>query len=175
MKHIDFNEPVSPQHSQSEQTNEVTHTEEKRKQKRCVDMEKTLTNYMKRIKGLPHSSFNDLEGCWLSTFDIFSTIHADDLSSVSMFIFQNVPAVHLMLWCKQLGVHVRGVTSERKQSGRYICKERANPQNRVVFVGKYSYFSGSELAKQTSEFALKKSDYVYKPVCPSTDTFVYYI
>ena len=138
-------------------------------------MEKTLTTYMRRVRGLPRTCFNNLEGCWLSTFDIYSTIYADDLSSISMFIFVNVPAIHLMLYCKQLGVRVLGVTSERKQNGRYICQERANSQNKVVFVGKYSYFSGSELAKQTSEFALKKSDYVYKPVCPSTDTFVYYI
>lgn len=143
--------------------------------KRCIDREATLQMYMKRIKNLPRTAFDELENRWLSTFDIFSSIYKCDLSSVSLFIFQNVSAVHLMSYCTQLGVNVCGVTSERKHNGQYICRERADPENDVVFVGKFSYFSGSDLAKQTSEFALKRSDFVYKPVCPSTDTFVYYI
>lgn len=143
--------------------------------KRCVDMDATLRRYIARIKTLPRTAFDQLHNCWLSTFDIFSTVRADDLSSVSLFIFNNVPAVHLMAYCRQLGIRVCGVTSERKHNGRFICQERANPEHRVVFVGKFSYFSGSDLAKQTSDFALKKGDYVYKAVCPSTDTFVYYI
>lgn len=143
--------------------------------RRVVDMKATLETYMQRIKRLPKNKFQQLENKWLSTFDIFSTIKADGLNSVSLFIFENVPAIHLMLYCKQLGVNVCGVTSERKQNGRYICKERANEENDIVYVGKFSYFSASSLSKQTSEFALRRSDYVYKPVCPSTDTFVYYI
>ena len=62
-----------------------------------------------------------------------------------------------MLYVRSLGIQVLGVTSERKIDHEYVCKERADPANKIVYVGKYNYFSKTT----ASPWAPVRADNVY--------------
>lgn len=49
-----------------------------------------------------------------------------------------------MIYVRSLGIPVKGVTSEHKKGDRFICPERADHDNKIVYVGKFAYFSGAE-------------------------------
>ena len=136
---------------------------------RKVNRVKTLQRYMDRMRQLPAKCFDCLKDAYLSTYDIYSTIH--ELEDCSKFILLNVPAVHLMAYARStLHIRVRGVTSERRRKdGTYICSERTGMHN-VVYTGRYNYFSKT----QTSVWAMIKKDKVYYDDGESSDeqTFI---
>ena len=117
---------------------------------------------MDRIRKMPREAFLPLEQAYLSTYDIYSTVHS--LEECSAHIVANVPAVHLMEFARQhWGVNVLGVTSERRsKDGSYICARR-NVQtgavgcHKIVYTGRYNYFSNTK----ASVWATKRSDTCY--------------
>jgi hypothetical protein len=125
---------------------------------------------MDRMRAQPRAFFLPLEGAYLSTYSIYSTIR--DLQ-ISRFIFFNCFAVHLMSYARALGINVLGVTSERKIDGEFICSARRNPDNKIVYVGKYSFFSSAP----ASPWAPSRTDVVYydDDESSSDPTFVEYL
>jgi hypothetical protein len=138
---------------------------------RKQDRQKTLERYMDRMRRKPRAKFLGLANAYLSSYDIWSTVH--QLEDCSRYIFYNVPAVHLMLYARSLGIPVRGVTSERRRkNGQYVCEERRGPHP-VVYTGKYNYFSRTT----TSPWAVTRGDIVYHEEDDesSEPTFVEYL
>ena len=127
----------------------------KNKKKRIMQERKSIEKYIARMKTKPKSFFLPLAQAYLSTYRIYSTVH--NLSQCSKFIKESVFAVHLMEYTRSLGIDVKGVTSEHKKDDKFICKERADPDNKIIYVGKFAYFSGAE----ASEYAPSKEDMEY--------------
>ena len=129
--------------------------QKKLKKNRIVQKRKSIEKYKERMKKLPISFFLPLKDAYLSTYRIYSTVHT--WSQCSKFIKKDVFAVHLMEYARSLGIPVKGVTSEHTEKKQFICKERADPKNKIVYVGKFAYFSGAE----TSPYAPIKEDMEY--------------
>jgi hypothetical protein len=136
--------------------NDVEAKARAKKPKPKPNRQRTIENYMDRMRLRPRESFLPLKDAYLSTYDIYSTVHA--LDECSRFMFFNVPVIHLMTYVRNcLGIPVRGVTSERRRkNGEYICAERAGP-HKVVYTGRYNYFSKTE----TSPWAVSKKDMAF--------------
>ena len=126
-----------------------------RKRKKELDRDATLARYGERLRTIPLETFQPLAGAWISTFEIYST--AEEVGEGdALDCFGAV----LLRYARSLGIDVKGITSERKSKDRYICHTlggRQREQERTVYCGKYSYFSGHE----KSPFAPCKADYVY--------------
>lgn len=132
-------------------------TKRKRKRKRlCIDQ--TLQRYYDRIKSGPlRHHLHELEGAYLSTFQMFST--ENELREKCM---NN--AFVLMRICHEEGINVKGVTSECKIKGQYISDiNNDDPQRnktKIVYVDSYNYFTNHKESKWT----IQKEDKVYLPL-----------
>lgn len=113
-----------------------------------LDLTRTLGVYRRRIESLPIGVFRRLDGHFLSTYDIYCTIHADPathavevpvgMPQYTAFIIADVAL--------DKGVRVRGVTGARVGS--------AHPS---VYVGARNYFTGHP----ASVWSLQPIDKVY--------------
>jgi len=123
-----------------------------------LNVAETLEKYKDRIETLPVQEFEELNGCYLSTFDVFSTV-ADVSSSIKSH------AIVLMQVARGKNIDIKGVTSERKSRGEYICFELLDGDTRATaqctYVGKYNYFTSHEQSK----WAIRPADRVF--VIPS--------
>ncbi len=134
--------------------------------RRNVDIPSSLFKYTERLKTMGANLFNDLSGSLLGTFEIYST-HFDIPEGDRMDCF----AAALMREARKRGVNIIGVTSERKRLGEYICYDFGEGRNRsnthVVYVGKFSYFSGHE----RSVWAPTREDFVFIQPPPPEEEF----
>ena len=133
------------------------------KKKRKLDPDETLQKYILRLRGLPDDAFAELDGAWVSTFKIYGTL---------AWPFDYVPprmrcnATELVAEAASRGVDVRGVTSQRKKKGAYICNKLPAPDGtevdrdtcRTVYVGQFSYFTGN---KKHPVFSILPCDKAY--------------
>lgn len=124
---------------------------------RKVNWPETRAKYKQRLNSFPESEWQMLNGAYLGTFEVYSTvenIEEDD----HMDCFAGV----VLRLAREKGYSPLGVTSERKSNGEYICSSLLNDALRedcqVVYVGKYSYFS--QHAK--SIWSPISRDYVYE-------------
>ena len=108
----------------------------------------TYTLYERRLRKLDAVHFEPLRGAYLSTFDVYSTVPwaGDDLQ-VGQGMQQSAAFVLARVaWEK--GVRVKGVTSERKRGGTYMCNEMPGGIMRedatIVWVGNYNFFTSHE-------------------------------
>ena len=122
-------------------------------------MSATLAMFRRRITAVNARFFHPLEGSVLSTFDVYSTIMADEdghirqgpgMKPCTAFVIADVAF--------SKGVRVLGVTSERTSAGGYICQTFPDGSSRadhnVIYVGQYNFFTGHE----RSPWALVPSD-----------------
>jgi hypothetical protein len=133
----------------------VIHHIKKRRRRRKLCVEKTLQRYYDRItQGPLQHSLHELEGAYLSTFQMFSTE-----SDMRDKCINN--AFVLMRICRERGIHVKGVTSECKVKGRYISDINNDPyrhNTKVVYVDNYNYFTNHKESKWT----ITRDDKVYQ-------------
>lgn len=126
----------------------------KRRRRRRLDVEASLKKYRERLLAGPlRHELHELEDCYLSTFQIFSTE-----GKVRKRHTNN--AFILMEICRELGIHVRGVTSECKIGGDFrapLLDGDTRDTCRVVYVGNYNYFT----QHPESKWGLKPPDKVY--------------
>ena len=110
-----------------------------------LNVAKTLDKYKSRMEALSVEELQELDGCYLTTFDVFSTVSEHAPSSIQSH------ALVLMHVARAKNVHVKAVTSERKSRGRYICfdllGEDTRDNARCIYVGKYNFFTGHEQSK----------------------------
>ncbi len=160
------NTPRTPHSSHSSHSPVNVHKE--------IDTQASIAKYIERIRTIPPQELSIFNNKWITTYNIFSTILARTHSSISVFIYNNLYEYHLLTYLLSLNISVNGITSERKKGGQFICRERANASNDdCVYIGKYSYFAQSSLAKATSQFALHSCDIVHKSQLSSESTFVF--
>ena len=122
-----------------------------------VDRARTLEKYIDRISRMDDEAFRVFDNAMIGTFELYSTRH-----NVEAGDHMDCFATALLREVRRRGINCLGVTSERKHRGEYICNNfgdgRDRSNTRVVYCGKFSYFSGHE----RSAFAPVKNDYVYK-------------
>ena len=131
--------------------------------KRILDRERSFEKYRQRME-MKEDDFSVFENSYLSTFEVYSTVENIEEHS-DMDCFAGV----LLRLLRSKGIRVKGVTSERKQQGEYICSTLLDGESRndalIIYVGKYSYFSGHE----RSEWSPNASDNVYLPSVPAVE------
>ena len=129
----------------------------RRRSGRKLNVQATLANYKQRLEALPAEDFQELEGAYLTTFDVFGTVVEPPPSSASPI---QSHAIVLMEVARAKNVEIKAVTSERKTGGQYICHELLGGDTRddakCVYVGKYNYFTGHTHSK----WAIKPCDRV---------------
>lgn len=143
----------TPEHI-SQQKKPGTKTKKKRRRRRKLDMAKTLARYRSRILGGPLlHDLHQLDNCYLSTFQIFSTEkNVRKLHTNNAFVLMDI--------CRGQGYCVHGVTSECKVGGEYrapLLEDHTRENSKVVYVGNYNYFT----QHPESKWSLKPPDKVY--------------
>ena len=125
--------------------------------KRVLDIPATLAAYERRMRDMPLRELQELDGCFLSTFDCYCNIMEDVPNDRGLCN----SAVVLMRVARSRGVRVLGVTSERKARGAY-CVRLPPPHIRgetpVVYVSKYNYFTNNS----SSKWRLLPTDRVFR-------------
>jgi hypothetical protein len=122
---------------------------------RNVNWSATREKYKQRIEIFPPELWAALNGAYLGTFEIYSTI-ADIQPDSHLDCFAGV----ILRSAREKGYTPLGVTSERKHDGVFICSKLNDVEReacRIVYVGKYSYFSQHE----KSPWSPVSGDYVY--------------
>ncbi len=127
----------------------------KKRRRRRLDIGESLQLYAERIVDGPLSAeLHELEGAYLSTFQIFSTeTESRKVHSNNAFILMDI--------CRQKGVEVKGVTSECKIGGEYrasLLSGDTRENAKIVYVGNYNYFT----KHPESKWSIKPCDKVYK-------------
>ena len=126
----------------------------KRNRKKPLNITLTLQNYIDRMKAEAdtHPDFLcDLQDKYLSTYDVYSTVVDPENISDEL----QCSAILLLKLARTRHVNVKGVTSERKKEGVFICKERQTEP--CLYCGKYSFWGN----RKTSKYAVRSCDYVY--------------
>ena len=124
---------------------------------RKISWIETRKKYKQRISQFSSTLWNSLSNAYIGTFELYSTV--EDIEEDShMDCFAGV----ILRTAREKGIMVKGVTSERKSNGAFICPLLLNDEDRnsqtVVYVGKYSYFSNHD----KSPWAPTSADYVYE-------------
>lgn len=141
-----------------------TRTRAKRKlTRRKLHTENTLNAYEQRIRSLHQTDLQELEGVWLSTYDIWDTIPSGKIQE-EFLTRQHTKldnnAFRLFLVAKERGVNPMGLTSERQTGGIYIAEipvEGGRSVSNVKFVGLHNSFTG----RSTSKFSILPHDKRY--------------
>ena len=124
---------------------------------RKISWIETRKKYKERISQFSSTLWNSLTNAYIGTFELYSTVEDIEVDS-HMDCFAGV----ILRTAREKGIMVKGVTSERKSNGAFICPLLLNDEDRdsqtVVYVGKYSYFSNH--AK--SPWAPTSADYAYE-------------
>lgn len=127
------------------------------RRRRRLDLDQTYGMYERRIAALPEDCFRELEGAFLSTFDVYGTILPEAGSIEVPPGMKPCTAFIIARVARELhGVHVRGIVSERRKHGQYLCPRL--PDHRYVYVGQYNFFTGHT---DKSVWQLARTDKVY--------------
>jgi hypothetical protein len=135
-----------------------------RQTRKQLDMAATVAAYVKRMEAAADKDpqfFEPLRDKYLTTYELYSTVV--DPQHVSAGLRATVHALQLMALVRARGIPVRGVTSERRKNGTFICSERSKFPDACVYVGRYNYFGGQ---MATSPYAVRRCDYVRKAPNP---------
>lgn len=124
----------------------------KKHQRRILDKKRTLRAFTCRFLAIPQAQIEELQGKWLSSYDIFDTYFIDD-DEISQ---RNKTELDHHIWrlaylCLKRGVRPRGLVSARIHHGEKIASIPQNEAHLMVHVGR-----GSK-----SEFRLKCQDKRY--------------
>ena len=130
-------------------------------------MPASFARYRARIEAMEDDAFAPLAGTWLSTFDVYSSIAADEDGVVrpGNGMDDNTTFI-LAAESARRGHVVAGVTSARKSAGHFICNRMPDgtPRSEVrcTYVGGYDYFT----AHPDTVWCLSRDDRVYHPLSP---------
>lgn len=123
---------------------------------RRLNSRATMERYLDRMRKYPVEWFSDLDNAYLSTYAISGgTIPAGEHTSTQ--IQRRCSAWHLMQFARSIGINVLGVTSERKEGGKYVSDTRRNASAKVVYVDRHAYFGSN----RASKYCEQHCDHVY--------------
>lgn len=130
------------------------------RRRRRIDKEGTIRAYRARLAALDPAAFRELDGAYLSTYGVYNTVADPDVCHERM---KRCNAVVLLQLARSLGVAVRGVTSERRSAGKYLCDRLLDGEPRasakIVYVGQYNYFTNKV---PHPLFSIRAADKVYE-------------
>ena len=116
--------------------------------RRKLDLEATLAAYTNRLLSIRPEIFESLNGCWLSSYDMWDSYTRQQLieSELDLRRFTKLDNNVLVLFhvCVQLDINVLGITSDRLKNGNYIAaipvsggRECAS----VIYAGEHNTFA----------------------------------
>ena len=122
-----------------------------------LDKKKTMAAYKARLRKLPTSLFKKwFDQKWISSLVLQKTIPAGRTIPNGFKKFYPVQAYLVAI---EKGAKPLGLTTDRTRNGVYLCDARKTIQNeKVQYIGKYSYFTGHTLRKKDNPFALQTED-----------------
>ena len=134
--------------------------------RRKVDLEATLAAYTNRLLSSRHETFEPLNGCWLSSYDIWDSYTSEQLidNELDLRRFTKLDNNVLVLFhvCVQHGINVLGITSDRLVKGNYIADipiSGGRTSATVIYVGEHNAFAQK---KRHPHFSLLTEDKRYK-------------
>ena len=130
--------------------------------RRQLNMPATLAMYERRIRAMDQGHFDALQGAYLSTFDVYSTVPCEpDGTLRPSLAMEDCTALVIARVALDRGVRVAGITSERKSNGTYLCHTMVDGTKRadalIHYVGNFNYFT----AHGPTPWSLKRCDKVY--------------
>ena len=139
--------------------------------RRKLDLEATLAAYTNRLLSIRPEIFESLNGCWLSSYDMWDSYTREQLieSELDLRRFTKLDNNVLVLFhvCVQLGINVLGITSDRLKNGIYIAaipisggRECAS----VIYVGEHNAFAKKRRHQKFSLLAQDKRYVIQKNV-----------
>ena len=139
----------------------------RRRRKRHLDRPASFARYRARLAEMEDAAFAPLAGTWLSTFDVYSSIAANEDGEVCPGTGMDENTAFLLAdEARRRGHGVAGVTSARKSGGSFICDRMPDgtPRSEVrcTYVGAYNYFT----SHPETIWCLSKADRVYHPLSP---------
>jgi hypothetical protein len=137
-----------------------------------LDKRETMRAYKARLRTLPAQTFYDwFDDRWISSFDIRSTITTGQPVSAR---FRKHYAIQAFLIACEKGARPKGVTTEHKHKGQFVCPVRQSIQfHDIRYIGRYSHFSGHKLKREENPFALQPQDKRYCKVEDRSACLVY--
>ena len=99
-----------------------------------------LARYAYRLRKLGPEYFAELDGAYLSTFDVYSLL---PMTNGKLHVGQGMSTCHAIVLARvayEKGALIKGVISERQTNGHYICARP--PDAKVVYVGPRNFFTG---------------------------------
>jgi hypothetical protein len=119
--------------------------------RRAVDLQATLVAYTNRLLSLKEELFESLNGCWLSSYDLWDSFTKDQLIEEELALrrFTHLDSSVLVLFqfCVIKGINVLGVTSERLVKGQHIAAipvVGGREGVTTVYVGEHNAFSNKK-------------------------------
>ena len=128
-----------------------------------LHLKNTLNAYEQRIRSKSQSEMDSLEGAWLSSYDTWDTVLAENIESEYSLRFETKldnNAFRLFEIAKDRGVNVTGITSERQANSIYIAEipvAGGRVVSNIVFCGNLNSFT----KRSTSTFSILSQDKRY--------------
>ena len=131
--------------------------------RRKLDLQATLVAYTNRLLSLKEELFESLNGCWLSSYDLWDSFTKDQLieDELALRRFTQLDSSVLVLsqFCVIKGINVLGVTSERWVNGQHIAAipvVGGREGVTTVYVGEHNAFSNKKMHPLFSVLAQDK-------------------
>lgn len=135
--------------------------------RRKVDKASTMIAYTNRLLSLRQEYFEPLQGCWLSSYEIWDSFSKEQLLECELelrrFTELDNNALVLFQVCMLRGIDVLGVTSERLIGGKHIASlpvEGGREKCVIVYVGEHNAFCDK---KRHASFSVLTEDKRYMP------------
>ena len=135
-------------------TNNIMIFKKRKRIRKKLNIKKTLENYKERILNGPlRDQLHTLADSYLSTFQVFSTETQPRKKPTNN-------AFVLMSICLEMGIPIRGVTSECKIKNKYrasLVNNDTRENSKIVYVDSYNYFT----KHNESIWSIKREDKCY--------------
>ena len=119
--------------------------------RRKLDLQATVLAYTNRLLSLKEEVFESLDGCWLTSYDLWGSFTKDQLIEEELALrrFTHLDSSVLVLFqfCVIKGINVLGVTSERLVKGQHIAAipvVGGREGVTTVYVGEHNAFSNKK-------------------------------
>ena len=154
----------------------MMHRPKRKLKRRQLDIPRTLHAYEMRIRSLPRDKLLELEGAWVSSYDLWNTIPASSFEEEYEVRRDNSDldssVLRLTSVALEKEIKIRGCTSERRHYGVYVAAlgdETPREQQKIIFCGDHTAFTNKS---PHPIFSLKPHDKRYYRLPPEVPEVV---
>ena len=119
--------------------------------RRKLDLQATLVAYTNRLLSLKEEVFESLDGCWLTSYDLWGSFTKDQLIEEELalrrFTCLDNNVLVLFQLCVMKEINVLGITSDRLIKGQHIAAipiVGGREGVTTVYVGEHNAFSNKK-------------------------------